>query len=140
MTWDITAILNALYGGLLIGVAVSIMILANGKIAGVSGILGQALSINIKANGWRYAFLFGLIISPLIYGIFHPLPAFKLSGNHFTVIAAGLLVGFGTRLGNGCTSGHGVCGMARFSVRSIVATITFIVFGMLTVFIIRHVI
>lgn len=140
MTWDITAIFNALFGGLLIGVAVSILLLVNGKIAGISGILGQALSINIKANSWRIAFLLGLVISPLVYGLFYPLPPFKLSGNSLTIIAAGLLVGFGTRLGNGCTSGHGVCGVARLSVRSIIATITFIAFGMLTVFFIRHVI
>lgn len=140
MILDITAIFNALYGGLLIGVAVSILLLVNGKIAGISGILGQALSINIKANSWRIAFLLGLVISPLVYGLFYPLPPFKLSGNSLTIIAAGLLVGFGTRLGNGCTSGHGVCGVARLSVRSIIATITFIAFGMFTVFFIRHVI
>lgn len=140
MIWDITAIFNALLGGLLIGVAVSILLLINGKIAGISGILGQTISINVKANSWRIAFLLGLVISPLVYGLFYPLPSFKLNSNSLTIIAAGLLVGFGTRLGNGCTSGHGVCGIARFSIRSVVATVTFIAFGMLTVYIIRHVI
>lgn len=138
MIWDINTALNALYGGLLIGAAISVLIIFSGKIAGISGILGQALSFDMKTQAWRYAFLLGLVISPIIYGFFLPMPAFKLSGNNFMIIVAGLLVGFGTRLGNGCTSGHGVCGVARFSLRSIVATVTFIVFGMLTVYCIRH--
>jgi len=138
MLWDATSILNALYGGLLIGIAVSILLVVNGKVAGISGILGQALTPSLKDQGWRFAFLCGLVLSPLTYSLFHMLPASTVTHDYAVIIIGGLLVGFGTRLSNGCTSGHGVCGIARFSIRSIVATLTFMGFGILTVFFLRH--
>ena len=140
MAWDTTSIMDALYGGLLIGLAVSILLIFNGRVAGISGILGQALSTSFRGQGWRYAFLIGLFLSPIIYGFFWVVPNVFMTANNTTIIVAGLLVGIGTQLGNGCTSGHGVCGIARLSKRSVIATITFMCFGMLTVFIIGHVV
>lgn len=135
--WDTTSALNALYGGLLIGLAASLLILFNGRIAGISGILGGLLTPQPGGVAWRVLFLVGLIISPLVYSTFAPLPTIELKADSNLLIIAGLLVGFGTRLGNGCTSGHGVCGMARLSTRSIVATVTFMIAGIITVFIMR---
>lgn len=135
--WDTTSALNALYGGLLIGLATSILILFNGKIAGISGILGSLLTPQQSSVTWRVLFLTGLIISPLVYRYFGQLPTITIKADSNLLIIAGLLVGFGTRLGNGCTSGHGVCGVARLSIRSMVATLIFILAGMLTVFIMR---
>lgn len=139
MVWNTTAIWSALAGGLLIGLATSILLIFNGKIAGISGILGQSLQRSVQGQGWRYSFLLGLLLSPVVYRFFTPLPSMTISANNTAIIIAGLLVGIGTRMGNGCTSGHGVCGIARLSLRSIIATLTFMCFGMLTVFIIRHV-
>lgn len=138
MIWDTSAVLNALYGGLLLGFAVSFLYIFNGKLAGISGILGEALSTKLSGQGWRYAFLFGLVLSPIIYGFFLPLPIIKITASNPAIIVAGLLVGIGTRMANGCTSGHGVCGMARFSPRSIIATLVFMGFGILTVLMLRH--
>jgi uncharacterized membrane protein YedE/YeeE len=135
--WNTTSVLNALYGGLLIGLAASLLILFNGRIAGISGILGGLLRPQPGGVAWRVCFLLGLIISPLVYSTFAPLPTIELKADSNLLIIAGLLVGFGTRLGNGCTSGHGVCGMARLSTRSIVATVTFMIAGIITVFIMR---
>lgn len=139
--WQQHDILNAIAGGVIIGVATSILILVNGKIAGISGILGEALHIPSHDTIWRLLFLFGLALSPLLYGQFHRLPIVFVNPDNRTVILAGLLVGFGTRLGSGCTSGHGVCGIARLSLRSIVATLCFIISGAITVYlshIMRH--
>lgn len=138
--WDTTSVLNALYGGLLIGLAASLLILLNGRIAGISGILSGLLTPKQGNIAWRVVFLIGLILSPLLYGIFSPLPAIESTSDGNLLIIAGLLVGFGTRLGNGCTSGHGVCGIARLSTRSIVATLTFILAGIITVFVMRSII
>ncbi len=140
MVWYTSAVLNALYGGLLIGTAVSILLIFNGRIAGISGIIGQTLSVNFRPQAWRLAFIIGLLASPFIYARFLPIPDVTITSNHTIIILAGLLVGFGTRLGNGCTSGHGVCGIARFSLRSIVATMTFIIAGAITVYFLRHII
>lgn len=128
---------SALIGGALIGLAAVLLMLLNGRIAGVSGILGDALA---GGDGtWRLAFLAGLIAAPLLLGaVGDPLPAPLMPASWVVVIAAGLLVGFGTRLGGGCTSGHGVCGMARLAPRSIVATVVFIATAMVVVAITRH--
>jgi uncharacterized protein len=128
---------SALIGGMLIGLAASMLILLNGKIAGISGILGGLLSAKKNDTAWRLLFLLGLVISPIIYNLFYPLPSVTVTNNNFLIIAAGLLVGLGTRYGSGCTSGHGVCGVARLSPRSIVATITFILTGAATVYLSR---
>ncbi len=140
MIWDTTAIWHALLGGILIGFAVSILLIFNGKIAGISGILGGALNAKFHGQGWRYTFLLGLLLSPVLYGAFSTLPTITISASNTAIVIAGLLVGVGTRMGNGCTSGHGICGIARLSSRSIIATLTFMGFGILTVFILRHLI
>lgn len=113
---------KSLTGGLLVGLAVTVLLLFNGRIAGISGIVG-ALFTPVKNDiSWRVAFIVGLIIAPFIFTIFSPLPQVKIHAGTFTLIVAGLLVGVGTRYGSGCTSGHGVCGLSRQSVRSIVAS------------------
>lgn len=138
LTW--TATLQALLGGALIGCAAVLLLLCNGRVAGVSGILGGALQEAIPVAAWRYAFLGGLGIGGFLLLNFLP----ETTNTHISqsvplVITAGLLVGYGSRLGGGCTSGHGVCGMARLSPRSIVATLTFMASAMATVFLMRHV-
>jgi len=128
---------SALIGGALIGLAAVLLMLLNGRIAGVSGILGEALTG--EERGWRVAFLVGLVAAPLLLGaVGDPLPSPQMPASFAIVIAAGLLVGFGTRLGGGCTSGHGVCGIARFSPRSIAATLVFMATAMVVVAILRH--
>mgnify|MGYP001618961490 CR=1 FL=1 len=113
------------FGGILIGSAAWILILFCGRIAGISGIIGGVLSPATSDRGWRLAFLIGLIVSPLLYGLIHPLPAIEVSTSWPILVIAGLLVGMGTRYGSGCTSGHGVCGLSRLSPRSLVARLTF---------------
>lgn len=129
---------SALMGGVLIGLATSMLILFNGKIAGISGILGGVLKFNPKDMRWRLLFLFGLLISPMIYAALFTLPQITRHTEPMTVIVAGLLVGIGTRYGSGCTSGHGVCGLSRLSLRSLIATTTFMLTAFITVFITHH--
>lgn len=129
---------TALGGGLLIGLAVAMFVLFNGRIAGISGIIGGLLRPAPDERGWRIAFLFGLVAAPLVYTLAAPLPAMRIDAGTGTLIAAGLLVGIGTRYGAGCTSGHGVCGLARGSARSLAATLAFMGAGFATVFIVRH--
>jgi len=123
----------------LIGIAVSLLLLLNGKVLGVSGILGELFNHPLSKNYWRLFFVLGLLISPLIYNIFYPIPIIEITSNKLLIIVGGSLVGFGSRLGSGCTSGHGVCGVARLSVRSFIATMTFIFFGFVTVYLIQKV-
>ena len=126
----------AVVGGVLIGFAAVIMMAAIGRIAGISSIFASTLK-PASASLWQWAFILGLLISGLIvHWLYRPI-TLQIESNMVVLIVAGLLVGFGTRLGNGCTSGHGVCGIARFSPRSLVATATFISTGVLTVFILR---
>ena len=128
---------SGLIGGLLIGAAAALLLLANGRIAGISGIMGGALNPKKDETVWRLAFFVGLIAAPVLYALVTtveitvaaPLPL---------LIVAGLLVGFGTRLGSGCTSGHGVCGISRLSWRSVIATLTFMGAGIATVFVTHH--
>ena len=129
---------TALGGGLLIGLAVALFVLFNGRIAGISGIVGGLLRLAPGERGWRFAFLLGLVAAPLVYTLAAPLPAMRIDTGTGTLIAAGLLVGVGTRYGAGCTSGHGVCGLARGSARSLAATLAFMGAGFATVFIVRH--
>lgn len=138
MVWNSTEILNALYGGLFIGFAATIFILWNGRIAGISGVFAGLFHRASLKQAWRWAFIAGLLISPWVYSQFAPLPQIQLHADTAMTIIAGLLVGVGTRLGNGCTSGHGVCGIARFSKRSIVATLMFMSTGILTVFVLSN--
>ena len=130
----------ALAGGLLIGVAAAMFVLFNGRVAGISGILGGILRPAAGDVGWRAAFLVGLLIAPLLYALAAPLPAVRIDADTTTLIIAGLLVGAGTRYGSGCTSGHGVCGMSRVSPRSLAATLTFMLAGFVTVYVVRHMI
>lgn len=137
INWSEVSVINSLIGGVIIGAGASILILFNGKIAGISGIVGGLLQPKKNDIAWRVMFIMGILISPIIYSVFHPLPTITIDANTTMIIIAGLLVGFGTRYGSGCTSGHGVCGMARLSPRSIIATISFILAGAGTVFLLR---
>ncbi len=130
---------SAAIGGLLIGLSAAVLWLGIGRIAGISGILGALLPPRAGDIAWRLAFLAGLIASPVLYGMAGGvLPAILLPASPPVIVAGGLLVGFGTRLGGGCTSGHGVCGLARLSPRSLVATLLFMASGFATVGITRH--
>lgn len=131
----------ALGGGALIGLAAVLLMVALGRIAGISGILGGLMSAAADDVGWRIAFLLGLVLGPwMAVGIGLPMPEVRVDAPEPVVIAAGLLVGFGTRLGSGCTSGHGVCGLARLSPRSLAATVTFMLVAAIVVFVARHVV
>lgn len=133
--------LSALAGGALIGLAAAIYILGLGRVAGVSGILGSLLRPRSGDAPAQFAFVAGLIAAPLLMGAAGaPLPAISVDASLPAVIAGGVLVGYGTRLGGGCTSGHGVCGIARFSTRSLAATALFMAAGAAVVFVARHVI
>ena len=141
--WDSFQPAPSLVGGMLIGLSAAALIVLVGRIAGISGILGTMMQRDAWGHylgwGWRLAFIVGLLIAPFVWQLFAPLPAIELPTNPRLIVLAGLLVGFGTRLGSGCTSGHGVCGLSRLSRRSLAATVTFIAFGALTVFVMRHV-
>lgn len=130
----------SLAGGMLIGLSAAVFVLFNGRIAGISGILGGLLEWPKGDIAWRVAFLAGLIGAPLVYGAVLTLPEVRIDADFPTLIIAGLLVGVGTRYGSGCTSGHGVCGLSRMSPRSLVATVAFMLAGFATVFVVRHLI
>ncbi len=133
--------ISAAIGGSMIGLSAAFLWLSLGRIAGISGIVGGLMTARSSDFGWRIAFLVGLIVAPLFYGLSGgELPRIELHAPWLVVIAAGFLVGVGTRLGAGCTSGHGVCGLARLSRRSIVATAFFMGTAVLTTFIFRHLI
>lgn len=133
--------LPALIGGLLIGASAALFLVLNGRVAGISGILGGLIPPERGHVGWRLAFLAGMLVSAPVYVMAGgTLPPVKLGASLPLLIVAGLLVGFGTRLGAGCTSGHGVCGIGRGSPRSIVATLVFMGTAVTTVFLARHVI
>ena len=140
MTIDITHFtpLTALGGGLLIGLAAALLAVFNGRIAGISGIIGGLFRPCRGDVGWRVAFAAVLIAAPLLYQAFSRLPTMQVDAEWPVLVAAGLFVGVGTRYGSGCTSGHGVCGLSRLSPRSMVATLIFMGSGFLTVFAVRH--
>lgn len=129
---------SALLGGALIGVAATIFALFNGRIAGISGIVGGLLRPVRDEVPWRVAFIVGMLAAPLMYLAVAALPPIVIDTGYPMLIAAGLTVGVGTRIGGGCTSGHGVCGISRLSPRSIVATLAFMAAGFVTVFVVRH--
>lgn len=132
---------SALLGGILIGASAALFLVLNGRVAGISGILGGLFPPERGQVGWRLAFLAGMFVAPLAYVAFGgALPPVELDASLRLLVMAGLLVGFGTRLGAGCTSGHGVCGIGRGSPRSVVATLVFMAAAIATVFIARHVI
>jgi uncharacterized membrane protein YedE/YeeE len=133
----------SLAGGLLLGLASALFILLNGRVLGISGIVGGLLNPKAGDIGWRLALVAGLLVSPLVFVWLAPagwLSAPRIDASTGLVVLAGLLVGIGTRYGSGCTSGHGVCGLSRLSPRSLVATLAFMATGFATVFVIRHLI
>jgi uncharacterized membrane protein YedE/YeeE len=131
---------SAAIGGGLIGLSAVLLMLLTGRIAGISGIFGGLLDLKSGDKDWRVAFIAGLILEPLLaVWLVYGMPSPKLPASWTVIVAAGLLVGFGTRLGGGCTSGHGICGVARLSVRSIAATIIFMLAAIATVAITHHV-
>ena len=136
--WSAFTPWSAAIGGVLIGLAAAMFVLINGRIAGVSGIIGGLLRPSLPDVGWRVAFLVGLVVAPSLYGAFVYLPLPKVDAEFGMLVAAGLLVGIGTRYSAGCTSGHGVCGLSRLSPRALVATLLFIAAGVATVFVVRH--
>lgn len=130
--------LIAFIGGLILGLSVVGYLYVNGRIAGISGLIGQVLNSKTMFKTPAIWFLSGLILTPFIYGLFVQ-PEIELNASPLMMIVAGLLVGFGTRLGSGCTSGHGICGISRMSKRSFIATMTFMFAGFVAVYIIRHI-
>jgi hypothetical protein len=131
---------TSLAGGLLIGLASTLFLLFNGRIAGISGIVGGLLKPARGDVAWRVAFAAGLVIAPLVYALAAPLPQVHVEASYPVLLIAGLLVGIGTRYGSGCTSGHGICGLSRRSPRSVMATVAFMFAGFVTVYIARHLI
>jgi len=130
---------SALSGGALIGLSVSLLLLFNGRMAGISGIMNGLFMAPKKEELWRGLFLIGLILGAYIFQLLTD-NSLQLRNDYpfLLIVLGGFLVGFGTRMGNGCTSGHGICGIATFSIRSITATIIFMLSGMVTVFILKH--
>lgn len=141
MTLDWTAFtpFSAAIGGALIGLGAAMLLLLTGRVAGVSGILGGLLGLDRQDMPWRAAFLAGLLVTPLLVTWASGPPAIVIEAAPLTLVAAGFLVGIGTRYGAGCTSGHGICGLSRLSPRSIVATLCFMAAGFVTVLVVRHV-
>ncbi|WP_322400475.1 YeeE/YedE family protein [Massilia luteola] len=129
----------SLAGGILIGLATALLLLANGRVAGISGILGGLLRPARGDIAWRVAFIAGLFLAPIVWLALHAMPPAQIDHSPALLAAGGLLVGIGTRFGSGCTSGHGVCGIARLSPRSLLATASFMAAGFVTVFVVRHV-
>lgn len=138
IAWENFTPWSALAGGVIIGLSAAAFILLNGRIAGISGILGGLLVPQKRDVLWRVAFLAGMLAAPVIWMMTADLPAIEINASYPVIVVAGLLVGIGTRYGSGCTSGHGVCGLSRLSVRSLLATLTFMVAGFATVYIVRH--
>ena len=130
---------TALAGGLLIGLAAALMWRLYGRIMGSSGILAGVFERQGSERLWRLAFVAGVMVSPWLYAAAFGMPEVVITDNRWLLVAGGLLVGYGTRLGSGCTSGHGVCGLGRLSLRSLAAVLVFMLFGFATVFVLRHV-
>ena len=137
--WNAFTPWSSLFGGLLIGLAAALFVLLNGRVAGISGVLGGLL-VPLRGDVlWRVAFVGGIVVAPVIYSLFLVLTPVQIDADYPALITAGLLVGVGTRYGAGCTSGHGVCGLSRLSLRSLAATATFMGAGFATVFFMRHI-
>ena len=136
--WNAFTPWSSLAGGALIGLAAAIFVLLNGRVAGISGVLGGLLKPTKGDVAWRAAFVGGLLAAPLSYVLIAAAPTLQIDAGFGALALAGLLVGVGTRYGSGCTSGHGVCGLSRMSPRSLVATVAFMAAGFVTVFVIRH--
>ncbi|MCC1496032.1 YeeE/YedE family protein [Alcanivorax sp. 1008] len=137
--WNAFTPWASLAGGALIGVAAAMFLLVNGRIAGISGILGGLLVPKSGDIAWRVAFLAGMLIAPSVWLLVTALPQAQIDASYPMLVVAGLLVGIGTRYGSGCTSGHGVCGLSRLSMRSLIATLSFMTAGFVTVYVVVHV-
>ena len=137
--WNAFTPWSSLFGGMLIGLAAALFVLLNGRVAGISGVLGGLLTPVRGDVLWRVAFVGGIVVAPLIYALFQALPLVQIDAGYAALVVAGLLVGVGTRYGAGCTSGHGVCGLSRLSLRSLAATAMFMGAGFTTVFVLRHI-
>ena len=137
--WNAFTPYASLGGGVLIGIAASLFVLLNGRIAGISGVLGGLLKPVKGDISWRLTFLLGLVAAPAVYWLFTSVPPPRIDAGWGALMLAGVLVGVGTRYGSGCTSGHGVCGLSRVSPRSLGATLAYMSAGFVTVFVIRHV-
>ncbi len=125
---------SATFGGVLIGLAAVLLYRLNGRVAGISGIASGMLSVNPESKVWNYMFLLGMLLGPFLYAVFTgKLPAIEFNTSHPVIVIAGLLVGLGTKLGSGCTSGHGICGLARLSPRSLVSVFVFMFVAILVV-------
>ena len=140
IAWNAFTPVSALIGGSIVGAAVALFVVLNGRIAGVSGILGGLARPQAGDISWRVAFVAGLIAAPLAWGLLAALPEIRVDTSYLVLVVAGLLVGVGTRYGGGCTSGHGVCGVSRASPRSVAATLAFMAAGFATVYVVRHLI
>ena len=136
--WSVFTPWSSLAGGVLIGIATAMFVLLNGRIAGISGVLGGLLKPAKGDVAWRLAFVLGLVGAPSAYLLFNNVPSLQIDAGYAALVAAGLLVGVGTRYGSGCTSGHGVSGLSRLSPRSLAATASFMGAGFLTVYVARH--
>jgi uncharacterized membrane protein YedE/YeeE len=136
--WNVFTPWSALAGGVVIGIAAAMFLLLNGRIAGISGIVGGLLNPGRGDMAWRAAFVGGLVGAPLVYRLFAVVAPLRIDAGYGALVLAGGLVGIGTRYGSGCTSGHGVCGLSRLSVRSLAATAAFMVAGFASVFTLRH--
>lgn len=136
--WNHFTPLPSFSGGILLGLAAAFFILVNGRVLGISGILGGVLRPRAGDAGWRLSFLLGLLAAPLLCRLLATLPEARINAGWITLVVAGMLVGAGTRYGSGCTSGHGVCGLSRLSPRSLVATLAFMGAGFVTVYLVRH--
>lgn len=140
MAVSLNMFLPALLGGVLIGLTATLLLWLNGRLAGISGMLWQIFSGNRRDAWWRALFLIGLVGgAALYYGLFGGAPVARETFPAWLLVVAGFLVGFGTSLGNGCTSGHGVCGVGRLSLRSLIATLTFLLTAIITTYVMRHV-
>lgn len=140
IAWDNFTPWSALIGGIIIGLSAAAFILLNGRIAGISGILGGLLVPRKRDVLWRVAFIGGMLSAPVLWAMTADLPTIKINASVPVLVVSGLLVGIGTRYGSGCTSGHGVCGLSRLSARSLTATLAFMAAGFVTVYIVRHLI
>jgi uncharacterized membrane protein YedE/YeeE len=129
---------SAAIGGAVIGLAAALLVLVNGRVAGISGIVGGMLQPSANDFAWRLAFVVGLLLAPVVYAMVDAFPSATIAASYPVLIVAGLLVGVGTRFAGGCTSGHGVCGLSRLSPRSLVATLAFMAAGFVTVFVVRY--
>jgi uncharacterized protein len=136
--WNAFTPWSSLAGGMLIGAAAALLVFFNGRIAGISGILGGMLKPAKGEGAWRATFIAGLLTAPVVFALCRDLPRPQIDADTAALVLAGVLVGVGTRYGAGCTSGHGVCGLSRLSLRSLVATLLFMAAGFATVFVVRH--